>query len=207
MVVRVGWSAVAGLAAGACAGVWLAWPPASLLGWDAAAACFLLWTWIAVVRLDPDDTRRHAEMENPSRKVVEAVVLVSGVALLAAVGLLLIEAGRSHGATKAFLVAIGVSSVVLSWATVHTVFLLRYARCYYEAADGSVDFHEDSPPDYRDFAYLAFTVGMTFQVSDTDLLTKPMRRLVIGHALLSFLYGAVILALAINVVASLLSSH
>jgi uncharacterized membrane protein len=83
--------------------------------------------------------------------------------------------------------------------------MLRYARSYYQSPEGAVEFNEKDPPAYLDFAYLAFTVGMTFQVSDTNLTTKPIRRIVLSHALLSFLFGAVMLAFAINIVASLLS--
>ena len=105
---------------------------------------------------------------------------------------------------KAYLIALGVASVAMSWATVHTVFMLRYARAYFHKPQGGVDFNEDDPPTYLDFAYLAVTIGMTFQVSDTDLTTKSVRRIATSHALLSYLFGAVIVALTINVVASLL---
>ena len=204
MGVRTAISAAMGLAAGGAMAPFVAWEAAALVGWDAAAMCFLVWTWARIAVLDPGDTKSHANREDGSRWLTETVVLMSGVALLAAVGLLLVRASQSHGGTKAYLVTIGILSVVLCWGTVHTVFTLRYARCYFSAPDGSVDFNEDGPPDYRDFAYVAFTVGMTFQVSDTNLTTKSMRRTVLGHGLLSFLYGAVILALTINVVASLL---
>jgi uncharacterized membrane protein len=97
-----------------------------------------------------------------------------------------------------------VVSVVLAWVVVHTIFTLRYARIYYGGPDGGVDFNEKAAPDYADFAYLAFTIGMTFQVSDTDLTSKAMRRTALRHALISYLFGAVIIGLIINVVASLL---
>ena len=83
------------------------------------------------------------------------------------------------------------------------MYALRYARLYYAEPIGGVDFHAEDQPDYRDFAYLAVTIGMTFQVSDTDLTVKPIRRLAIQHALLSYLFGAVIVALMINIVGSL----
>jgi uncharacterized membrane protein len=88
---------------------------------------------------------------------------------------------------------------------IHTVFMLRYARTHYQSPHGAVDFNEEEPPRYLDFAYLAFTIGMTFQVSDTNLTTKPIRRIALSQALLSYLFGAVIVAIAINIVASLLS--
>ena len=88
---------------------------------------------------------------------------------------------------------------------VHTVFTLRYAHEYYRPPVGGIDFKSsDQPPDYRDFAYVAFTVGMTFQVSDTDVQDLIVRRTVLGHALLGYLFGAVIIAITINVVAQLL---
>ena len=84
------------------------------------------------------------------------------------------------------------------------MFTLRYARTYYRQPVGGIDFNEEDPPTYLDFAYLALTIGMTFQVSDTNLTTKSIRRIALGHAMLSYLYGAVIIALVINVVSSLL---
>ena len=196
---------VAGVLAGVVSVVFLVWQVSILLGWDAAALCYLVWTWSIVGGLDAAGTKRHAIIEDRSRRVAEGIVIVAGVALLAAVGLVLLQAGRSHGGTKAWLIAVGLASVALSWATIHTVFMLRYTRSHYQASGGAVDFNEKDPPAYLDFAYLAFTVGMTFQVSDTNLTTKPVRRIALSHALVSYLFGAVIVALAINVVASLLS--
>ena len=95
--------------------------------------------------------------------------------------------------------------MALSWACLHTVFTLRYARAYYSGKTaGGINFNEESPPDYRDFAYVSFTIGLTFQVSDTNLASKQIRRIALRHALLSFLFGAVIISLTINLVASLL---
>jgi uncharacterized membrane protein len=202
---RCALAAASGLVAGIAADFVVTWQAAILIGWDAAAICYLVWTWAIVGGLDAAATRRHANVEDPSTPLAEALVLVAGVALLGAVGLLLLKAGESHGGTKAYLITTGLLSVVLSWATVHTIFMLRYARSYYRGTEGGVDFNEKDPPAYLDFAYLAFTIGMTFQVSDTNLTTKPIRRIALSHALLSFLFGAVMLAFAINIVASLLS--
>ena len=96
---------------------------------------------------------------------------------------------------------------MLSWAVVHTVFALRYADAFYTPPSGGIDFKsgDQFEPDYRDFAYVAFTVGMTFQVSDTDIASSHMRRVVLSHALLAYLFGAVIVAMLVNVVAGLLS--
>ena len=140
----------------------------------------------------------------PPHALGEVNAYTAGVALLAAVGLVLVRASHATSGTKAYLIALGVLSVALSWVMVHTVFTLRYARTFYGTPEGGVDFNEPDPPTYLDFAYLALTIGMTFQVSDTNLTSKPIRRIALTHAALSYLFGAVIVALVINVVASLL---
>ena len=98
---------------------------------------------------------------------------------------------------------VAVVSVVASWVAVHTVFTLRYAHLFY-LGDGGIDFHDDRKPDYGDFAYVAFTIGMTYQVSDSDLTAKPIRVTALRHALLSYLFGIAVVALTINVVATLI---
>jgi uncharacterized membrane protein len=99
-----------------------------------------------------------------------------------------------------------VATVALSWLVVHTTFTLRYAMLYYTGKDGGVEFNQATPPRYSDFAYLAFTIGMTFQVSDTDLRTPTIRATALRHALLAYLFGAVILGTTINLVAGLANS-
>ena len=200
---RAAVAAAFGIIVGVISSLFVVWQAAILIGWDACAISILVWTWTIVWRLDAEGTETHANIEDPSRHGAEGAIVTAGVALLAAVGLLLVKAGQSHGGTKAYLITIGIVSVVCSWATIHTIFTLRYARTHYESPVGGVDFNEDDPPAYLDFAYLAFTIGMTFQVSDTDLTTKPIRRIALSHALLSYLFGAVIIAVAINIVAGL----
>jgi len=87
---------------------------------------------------------------------------------------------------------------------VHTVFALKYARAYYSEPAGGIEFNENEPPNYIDFAYYAFTIGMTFQVADTNITSRAVRRTTLHHALLSYLFGSVLLGLVINVVATLL---
>jgi uncharacterized membrane protein len=197
-------AASVGVAAGALTSVFTFWQAATLIGWDVGAVVLVGWIWWAVAMLNAEETKTHAGREDPSLRLTELIVLAAGVALLAAVGMALLRAGSATGATKAYLIALGVLSVALSWGLVHTVFALRYARSYYKRPVGGIDFNEDDPPTYLDFAYLALTIGMTFQVSDTNLTTKPIRRIALAHALLSYLFGAVIVALVINVVSSLL---
>ena len=119
-------------------------------------------------------------------------------------GFALVKAGEATGGMKAYLIALGLLSVLLSWTVVHTVYMLRYARAYYGDPVGGIEFNEEEPPTYTDFAYFSFTVGMTFQVADTNITSKAIRRVTLHHALLSYLFGAVLLGLVINVVATLL---
>jgi uncharacterized membrane protein len=136
--------------------------------------------------------------------VAELVVVSAGIAMLVAVGFALVRAAQATSGMKAFLVTLGLLSVVLSWTIVHTVYALRYARAYYSEPDGGIEFNEEEPPTYTDFAYFAFTVGMTYQVADTNITSKAIRRITLHHAFLSYLFGAVLLGLVINVVATLL---
>jgi uncharacterized membrane protein len=184
---------------------WLAtpWQAASLIGWSVAAAVFIAWIWFMVAGMGGAATARHAAVEDLSRSTADLVLILASVTSLIGVGLSLLEASDTEGLEKAMIVAVASVSVILSWATVHTVFTLRYARLYY-AGGGGIDFNGDRAPAYTDFAYLAFTIGMTFQVSDTSLTSKRMRRTAVRHAVLSFVFVAVIVALAINTVASLL---
>ena len=202
--VRVAVAASVGIIAGGVVSGFTFWQAATLIGWDVGALFLVAWIWWAVGRLSPEESRSHATREDTSIQLTELIVLAAGVALLAAVGLALIRAGKATGGTKAYLIALGLVSVALSWGLVHTVFTLRYARTFYSQPVGGIDFNEEDPPSYLDFAYLALTIGMTFQVSDTNLTSKAIRRTALSHALLSYLFGAVIVALVINVVSSLL---
>ncbi|HWF22429.1 MAG TPA: DUF1345 domain-containing protein [Acidimicrobiales bacterium] len=201
---RVALAVPIGVAVGALALFIVPWQAAVLIGWSAAALFYVVGVWLTVGGFDAATTKKHAVREDPSVATTDLLVVSAGVASLAAVGLVLVKAGSAHGGTKAYLMVIGVFSVAVAWAAVHTVFTLRYARLFYSPPMGGIDFNEDDDPTYVDFAYLALTIGMTFQVSDTDLTSKPVRRSALHHALLSYLFGAVVVALVINVVSSLL---
>jgi uncharacterized membrane protein len=176
---------------------------APLLGCCTLAALYCAWVWVSVWPMDAATTAAHAQAEDPARDLADALLLAASIASLLAVGLVLFGAGSQHGATKYVQIALAVTSVAFSWLLVHTVFTLKYARLYYSDPVGGVDFKEQEPPQYSDFAYLAFTIGMTFQVSDTDLRTKAFRRAALRHALISFPLGTVIIATSVNLVAGL----
>jgi uncharacterized membrane protein len=200
---RVAVAAAVGVPVGGIAALLTAWQAALLVGWIAAVATFLVRIWLHLWPQDAASTSSHATAEDGSRVAADLVVLVTSLVSLVAVALLLVETSSTHGATKAVYTALGVFSVVVSWALVQTVFTLRYAHLYYGGNDGGIDFHDDEPPSYHDFAYLAFTVGMTYQVSDTEVNDGPIRATILRHALLSFLFGTSIIALTINIVAGL----
>lgn len=200
---------LAALAAGGAVGAGAAaagasWPVAVTSGWAAAAGVILLGIWPRVWWMSPAQTKANARDVDFSRWSAEFIVLGAATASLIAIFFLVHEASSHHGASKVALVALAVGAVVLSWLVVQTVYTLRYGDLYYRGNVGGIDFNVPDPPDYHDFLYLAFTIGMTFQVSDTNLETNAMRRTAIRHAALSFVFVAVLLAVTINVVGSLL---
>jgi uncharacterized membrane protein len=203
---RLVFGAVAGVVAGAVATVAGApWQAALSIGWCAFALVILVWVWATIAPKDPEATAEHARSEDFSRATADLVLLGASVASLVAVGMTLVLAGKAHDGSKVALVTLTVLTVALAWGLVHTVYAVHYGDLYYADPVGGIDFNEDDKPDYRDFAYLALTIGMTFQVSDTDLQTKPLRHSAIRHALLSYVFGTVIVAVTINIVAGLLS--
>ncbi len=189
----------------AAAVVLLTWRPeaAAVSGWIVTAGVYCAWTWAMVAGLDGAGTRAHATEEDAGRGATDVILLVASMASLVGVGVLL-AAGSQKGVPALIETGLGVLCVASSWVLVHVLFTMRYARLYYDG-DGGVDFNQDEDPDYRDFAYLSFTLGMTYQVSDTDITAKPIRRTVLRHTLLSYLLGAVILASTVNLVASIAS--
>lgn len=197
-------SAVAGVVVGTGAAFVVPWQAAVLAGWDAAATLFVVRVWRKIFGMDGSATAAAAGPTDLSRKVADPILIGASIGCLVGVGFALVKASDATGAGKAGLVAIAVFSVVASWLVVQTMYTLRYADLYFSEVTGGIDFNDDAHPAYLDFAYVAFTLGMTYQVSDTEL-TKPLiRRTALGHALLSFLFGTFILATTINVVASLL---
>jgi uncharacterized membrane protein len=203
--IRLAVMLVVGVVVAAVVGLTGGWAYAPLAGWDAAAAVFVTWVWVLMSTTDAAATSAHATREDPGRTQTDAIVLVASVANLVGVGSLLIGASSAKGTTQDLLAALGVISVALSWATVHTLFALRYARLYYAGHPGGINFNQSAPPRYLDFAYLSFTIGMTFQVSDTDLQTPAIRATALRQGLLAYLFGAVILAATINLISGLAS--
>ena len=196
-------SGLVGLSVAAIAIFFKQWKFAPIGAWDSASIAYLVSVWISVWPMNAEQTKSHSKREDPGRTTADILLIVSSIASLIAVGFLITQATSSSGLLKFFEVSLGLLSVVISWAVVHTNYTLKYAVLYYGDTEGGIDFNEKAPPQYQDFAYLAFTLGMTFQVSDTDIQTKKIRSTVFKHTLLAYLFGTIIIATTINTVASL----
>ena len=192
-------SLAGGLLAGAASAPVLGWVTAGLLSWVVMAAVFLVTTWLSVWRLDAAGTAWWAARADGSRRLRDLTLLAVSVGTLLTVALVIL---RVHQ-TPPVRTALAVACVAASWLVVNTVFGLRYAQLYYTDPRGGVEFTGGDNPTYREFAYLTFTVGMTFQVSDTALQTTDIRMSVLRHALMSFLFDVVIIAVTVNIVAGL----
>jgi len=193
------------LGLGAVAGVALAVlgaPELAVLGgWTVAAGVLLFWVWRLAWPQDASGTERMAEQEGRTRATDTAVLVAAGASLAAVVVALIRSSGSGARAVLAVVLCLVV--VVLSWALVVTVFAFKYARLYYIDEHHGIDFKQEAAPAYSDFAYLAFTVGMSFAVSDTEPASTHVRKVALGHALLSYLFGTVVFAVAINLVTNL----
>ncbi|MCR2801181.1 MULTISPECIES: DUF1345 domain-containing protein [unclassified Microbacterium] len=185
--------------------VWLLGAPviAPAVGWTVAAGIYSTWAWLAVNGMDADATASHATRDDPTRRAAHTLLIFASVASFGVIGVLLAQSGRVRGAEALFLGAAALMTVTASWFLIHILFMLRYAATYYLSGGTGIDFNQTEPPRYRDFAYLAFTLGMTYQVSDTALTSHVMRREVLHHALLSFLWGVVVLATTISLITNL----
>ena len=201
---RVATSAVCGVLVAATAAFVTVWQLVVLAGWIVTATVLLVWVWVDIGRLDASTTARVATREDDSRAASRLVLVASSVLSLAAIVAALHRASSSSSELDAALTTASLVAVVVSWLVVNTVFVLHYAHLYYDGeAVGGVSFPGDQAPRYRDFAYLGFTVGMTFQVSDTAITDSTLRATVLRHALLSFVFSIAIIAMTINVVAGL----
>jgi uncharacterized membrane protein len=183
------------------------WPVRGVAAWNAGAVALLCLAWSIIWRSGTGMTRRRAAAADPGRNTVSALVLGASSVSLFAAAVVLRKAKTLAPGQEASLVALCLAAVVSAWCLTHTVYTLRYAHLYYRdegEGEGGLTFPGERPPDYFDFAYFSFTVGMCFQVSDVLITTKQIRRAVLFHSVLSFAYNTAILALAMNLVAGLL---
>jgi uncharacterized membrane protein len=180
-----------------------------ILGWDTLSFCLLCMYWLIFYTSKASHIRQMAAVEDTSRVVIFAVTLICTTASMLAV-ILLLTTKHETSSLKALHLVLAIIGMTFSWSLVHTVFAVRYAHLFY--ADhktkpgthaGGLDFPDEDTPDFVDFAYFSFVLGMTFQVSDVSISSRKIRRMVLWHSLISFGYNAVIIALTINVIAGL----
>ncbi len=203
---RLALSVLAGVAAGIAVPWGWAWHIHVAIGWCVFCVVKVLWL-VPALRTDHSGARSFATREDETERIAGAVSLAACVVSLVSVGLTLHEAHAHQGGVKVALTGLAVLTVVASWFLVHLEFMARYTREYFAGPEGGIDFPSSDgshpKPTYIDFLYVALTLGMTFQVSDTSITTKPMRRLVIRHTLLAYLFGVVIIAVTISAVAGI----
>jgi uncharacterized membrane protein len=198
-------AALLGLVVGLVTALFCPWQLSVLAGWDTAALFIVGSVWTFIPRLDATATQRLATREDDSHALLDVAVLIACLASLVGVIAGLAYAEHHEGPVAVVLGILSGFTILLSWFTVHTLFALRYARLYYNDPRGGIEFAApDETPDYLDFVYVAFTVGMTFQVSDTNIGQRLIRRTVIRHSLLSYAFGTAIVGVAINVVGNLI---
>jgi len=192
---------VVGSIAGGVTATLAPWQLALLVGWNVAAVVLIQWVLHEILPADVEQTRAWAAPEDNSHRGTGLVVTVAAVVSLVGMAMGLAKARQVHHGMEVVLTVMAVLAVAVSWVVVHTMYALRYAHLYYRDQPGGIDFHDEGSPDYRDFGYLAFTIGMSFAVSDPDINDRTIRRTVTEHALVSYVFGAIIVGLTINVMA------
>lgn len=180
-----------------------------ILGWDVFCVGLLTSYWITFFTTTHTHIRKQSAEDDPSRIIIFSIVLICSAASMLAV-VLLLTAKNGSNAEKLLHVPLALAAMILSWFTVHTIFTARYAHMYYgnkkndvSTFAGGLDFPGDTSPDFLDFAYFSFVLGMTFQVSDVEISSKRIRRVALLHGLIAFAYNTVIVALTINIIAGL----
>lgn len=180
-----------------------------MIGWDVFSVCMIIISGVIFATMRPRQIRVLAKQEDAGRLVVFAIVLVAILGSLMGV-LLLLQNKDNWELSKGVETFIYLTGVSCSWILLHTMFAYRYALLYYGDHPMDPDTHtvglqipNELWPDYLDFAYFSFVIGMTFQVSDIEISSRHIRRVALVHGMLSFLFNTVIVALTINVVVDL----
>jgi uncharacterized membrane protein len=177
-----------------------------IVAWDTFAFFVLVLAWVVILKTPQTKLRGHAKAQDVSQLLISVCVVVGASVALFAVGFLLgpHKTGPQPHLTVHLMLTLG--TVIFSWMLVHTVFGLRYAHVFYGDSDdpvearhaGGLTFPDKRLPNYFDFAYYAFVIGMTCQVSDVQITSRKMRRLTLLHSVLSFGFNTVILALTVS---------
>jgi uncharacterized membrane protein len=179
-----------------------------LLGsWDIFTLCFLGLSLRVMLRANPDSMRQFAKQEDEGRGLILSLVTAAACISVLAIGLISHDKGKENSLLF-FQIGLSIVTIVSSWLLVHTIFAQHYAHRYYRSgrelskckSDG-LDFPGEIEPDYWDFLYFSFVVGMTSQVSDVSVTSRQMRKLSLIHGVLSFFFNTTIVAMTINIIA------
>jgi uncharacterized membrane protein len=200
-------SAIVGIAVSLALGVLTIWPRSTrvLIGWDLGVALYLGLAAHVMASADIDDIRQHAEQQDEGQGTILVLSVTAALASLAAIVNHLRPSAAGAADRQLAHIALAGVTILLSWAFVHTIFALHYAHEFYDLhAPGGLAFPGEHEPDYWDFMYFSFVIGMTSQVSDVTVTTQRIRRVVAAHGVLSFLFNMALLALSINLTASAL---
>lgn len=189
----------------------LDWLTHVMISWDTFSFCMIAMSWISFSITTSGQIREQAKAQDSNRVLIFITVLVSTLAGFLAV-LLLIISKKQFKDTETLHMIVAIAGMLFAWFLVHTIFTFRYAHIYYGDDDknpsthaGGLEFPGDKKPDYLDFAYFSFVLGMTFQVSDVEVTSKRLRRFALVHGILSFLFNTIMIALTINIMAGLSS--
>lgn len=186
-------------------------------GWGILALVNVVWGLLIIWPMSAEETRAHAIEQDPGRSLTDTISVVGSLVSLGAVALVIADSQGAQDAWRQYVLAgAAVLSVAASWALIQIDYVLRYARVYYAAHPkntaavgqpgsiaGGIDFNQPELPEYTDFIYFAIGLGMTYQVADTNVTNNRIRKIVIGHTLLAFLFATVILATIVNLVTSI----
>ncbi|HET7680221.1 MAG TPA: DUF1345 domain-containing protein [Xanthobacteraceae bacterium] len=182
------------------------WRPITraLIGWNAGVVLYLCIVYWMIARSEVSHIRRHAAQEDEGRVAILALTVAATLASLAAIVVLL---GLGDGKNAPPQLAFAIATILLSWGFIHSIFALHYAYEFYTESPpaSGLKFPGDTKPDYLDFVYFSFVVGMTFQVSDVAIVSRKIRRTVTAHAVVAFLFNVALLAIMINIAASAIS--
>lgn len=187
-------------------------PAVILFTWITFASSIILMDWIIILSSHPREVRKIAKLQDSSRTFLFLFIIAASIASFGAI-VFLLKSSKGHGADVGSHILLAIIGVIVSWWLLHTIFTLRYAHLYYDITKddgtpkpgGGLEFPGNEEPDYLDFVYFSFVLGMTFQVSDVVITSKKIRRMATMHGLLSFGYNTAILALSINVISGMVA--
>ena len=180
-----------------------------ILGWDVFCIAMLFFSWVLFFSTNSDDLCVVVGKQDDGLKVIFTIVSIA--ICFSVFGAIILMLGTDESPrNKLIQTLISLSPVLLSWFLLHTTFTIRYAHLYHDHDElntgskvGGIDFPSEEDPDYLDFAYFSFVIGMTFQVSDITISSRTIRRFVLMHSLVSFAFNTIIVALTINTIAGL----